>query len=55
MVPAGLAPGEYTLMVQARFGQKSLRRGLLEEAVKLSLGLWRVYSKRWIHQLAVPA
>jgi hypothetical protein len=26
-----------------------------EEAVKLSLGLWRVYSRRWIHQLAAPA
>lgn len=25
-----------------------------EEAVKLSLGLWRVYSRRWIHQLAAP-
>jgi Na+-driven multidrug efflux pump len=26
-----------------------------EELVKLSLGLWRVTSKRWIHQLAAPA
>ena len=28
---------------------------MVEEAIKLSLGLWRVYSKRPIHQLAVPA
>lgn len=28
---------------------------MAEEVVKLSLGLWRVFSQRWIHQLAVPA
>jgi Na+-driven multidrug efflux pump len=27
---------------------------MAEEVVKLSLGLWRVFSQRWIHQLAVP-
>jgi putative MATE family efflux protein len=26
-----------------------------EEAVKLTLGLWRMTSRRWIHQLAAPA
>lgn len=28
---------------------------MVEEFVKLSLGLWRVFSQRWIHHLAVPA
>jgi Na+-driven multidrug efflux pump len=27
---------------------------MVEEIVKLSLGLWRVFSQRWVHQLAAP-
>jgi len=36
MVPADLAPGQYTLAVRARFGQHSLRTGLLESNLTVS-------------------
>ena len=36
MTPSGLAPGQYTLMVRARFGQNSVRIGLFEEMLTVT-------------------
>jgi hypothetical protein len=36
MTPPGLAPGQYTLMVRARFGQNSVRIGLFEDMLTVT-------------------